>query len=651
LARQIDITLGSLLSRTERFGLGTTAVTNVLATRRGRTVGLITTAGFENHLHAMRNHRDVVDGWLTMHWNPVHLDAVRGVSERIDRGGKILRPLDIKEAEAAVCDLVERQGVNAFAVSFLWSVRNPVHEQAVVELIRKLYPNHPVFSGAQLHPVMREYERTTLAVLNAFTSDALDGVEELEVELNRLGLSAPMLLLHSGGGAMTVREARATPLGLASSGPAAGAVAAGEVALAAGLPNALCCDMGGTSIDVAVVNEGIPERRRSAEIGGMVIGQSAIDVESIGAGGGSIAWIDSRSMLRVGPHSARATPGPVCYGRGGTEPTVTDAMILLGYVSPNGFMGGAMKLDVEAARAACERLGGRIGLSAIETAHGIREIALAEMSKAMRARISSGAIDVRQFGVIAFGGSGPLFATSMARELELTWVLTPAAASVLSAYGAAIADIRIDRTRAIDQILPLEADRAATILEELKQRADADLAAQGVAPEKRLLLCEVDLRFLRQRAALTLELDEHGLDPDHLLERFRNAYAHQYGGSSLTAGTPVELSTMRVIGIGKTTRAVLPHDHQPVAPGTHPKPIGARDVYVTRDHAQSIPVYDANALHTGHFIRGPALIDTGDTTLWAPPGSNVKVIESGSLLANFEDQSDGRSDNTRSPAL
>jgi N-methylhydantoinase A len=229
----------------------------------------------------------------------------------------------------------------------------------------------------------------------------------------------------------------------------------------------------------------------------------------------------------------------------------------------------------------------------------------------------------------------------MARELELAWVLTPAAASVLSAYGAAIADIRIDRTRAIDQVLPLKSDRAETILNDLKQRADADLAAQGIAPERRLLLCEVDLRFLRQRASLTLKLNEHGLDAANLLERFRNAYAHQYGGSSLTAGTPVELSTVRVIGIGKTTRAVLPREHQPVAPRTHPKPMGARDVYVARDHAQPIPVYDANDLHMGHFINGPALIDTGDTTLWAPPGFNVQVTKGGSLLARFGDQSDG----------
>ena len=418
LAKQLGLTLESFLGKIARFGLGTTAVTNVLATQRGRTVGLLTTEGFEYHLHATRGHRKSEDGWLVHGWNPVARDAVRGIHERIDRRGDVLVPIDVAEIEAAATSLVEEQGVDAFAISFLWSFRNAAHERLAVDTIKRLYPGVPVFSGAELNPVMREYERTTLAVLNAFTSDALDGVEELGEELERLGLEAPILLLHSGGGAITIAEARATPIALASSGPAAGAVAAGEVTMAHGLNNGLCCDMGGTSIDVAVVVDGVPDRRQTAEIGGLVTSQSAIDVESIGAGGGSMAWIDDRGLLRVGPQSARATPGPVCYGRGGTVPTVTDAMVLLGYIDPASFMGGTMRLDLKAAHEACERLGGPIGLSAMETAYGIREIALAEMGKAMRARISSGGIDVRKFGVVAFGGSGSLFATPMAQELD-----------------------------------------------------------------------------------------------------------------------------------------------------------------------------------------------------------------------------------------
>ena len=652
LAAQRGLSLAELMARTVRFGLGTTAVTNVLATGRGRTVGLLTTAGFEYHLHAMRNRRDVRDGWIYEFWNPVAEDAVRGIHERINRDGGVIQPLDPDQVARAARELVEDAGVNAFAVSFLWSVRNPEHERQAVSIVRKLYPDIPVFSGVELHPIMREFERTTLAVLNAFTSDALDGVEELEGQLKGLGLKCPMLLLHSGGGAISADEARSTPLALASSGPAAGSVAAGEVALAANLPDAICCDMGGTSIDVAVIVNGEPERRLTAEIGGMVIGQSAVDVESVGAGGGSIAWIDDRGMLRVGPNSARATPGPVCYGRGGTEPTVTDAMVLLGYIDIEAFARGGMSLDVEGARAACGRLGEGIGLSAMDVAFGIREIALAEMSKAMRARISSGGLDVRRYGVVAYGGSGALFATAMAEELDLPWVLTPALASVLSAYGAATADIRRERTWAVDELLPLNGERALQGLHGLRQLALDDLAAQNVEPANRELLCEAELRFLRQKSSLTLRLNDETLDSEDLLARFHRAYADQYGQSSLTTQTPVELSTLRVTGIGKTIRASLPKSVGKKGPQATPQPVGSRMVYVARDRAEQIPVYDAGSLHKGQRLVGPALVDTGDTTLWAPHGSCVEVVTGGSLLTTMSKQAavSGRRANERSTA-
>ncbi len=636
LAQQLHLPFEAFLGRIVRFGLGTTAVTNVLATQRGRTVGLITTAGFENHLHATRGHRKSEDGWLVHGWNPVGKDAVRGIHERIDRRGEIVQALDVAEVEAAARWLVENEGVNAFAISFLWSFRNPVHEQQASEAIKRLYPDLAVFSGADLNPVMREYERTTLAVLNAFTSDALDGVEELGEELKELGLESPILLLHSGGGAITIAEARATPIALASSGPAAGAVAAGEITMAHGLRNGLCCDMGGTSIDVAVVVDGVPHRRQTAEIGGLVTSQSAIDVESIGAGGGSMAWIDDRGLLRVGPQSARATPGPVCYGRGGTVPTVTDAMVLLGYIDPASFMGGAMNLDVEAARSACEQLGAPIGLSAMETAYGIREIALAEMGKAIRARISSGGIDVRKFGVVAFGGSGSLFATSMAKELDLQWVLTPAVASVLSAYGAATADIQRERSIAIDELLPAAAERANFALNSLKERADADLAHQNVAPEKRDLVCEVDLRFYRQRNSLTLKLENGVVDSADLLRRFEEAYAQQYGLAGLTGDSHVELSNVRVIGIGRTVRAVLPNSLKPRDAGSVPSKSGVRTVQVGRNERLEVPVYDAEQLRPGDTVAGPALLDKVDTTLWAPSGSSVSIEANGSLITRFE---------------
>ena len=637
IATRQELTLGELLAQTERFGLGTTAVTNVLATRRGHRVGLLTTKGFEGHLHAAQGARTVDDGWMTMPWNPVERDWVVGIDERIDRDGEVVRPLDPENVEQEARQLVEEWGVDAFAISFLWSFKNPEHERQAADIVRAIYPAMPVFCGSELRPVMREYQRSTLAVLSAFTASALDGVEELEIELRRLGLQAPILLLHSGGGAISIAEARSAPLSLASSGPAAGAVAAAEVAKAAGIEDALCCDMGGTSIDVAVLRDGVPERSQSVEIQGIVTGQSAVDVESVGAGGGSIAWIDSRSLLRVGPKSARATPGPVCYGRGGTEPTVTDAMVILGYIDPKAFMGGAMQLDVEAAQAACAKLGEQLGLGYMEVAVGIRAIALAEMSKAIRARLATGGLDARKFSLIAFGGSGSLFATQLAKELSMPAVLTPSIASVLSAYGAATADIRRERTQALDMILPLDEDQQALLrstMKNLYELANTDLVAQGVKEQDRTLIAEADVRFYRQRDFVTLVIEGEELDLEQLTQRFLDTYASRYGGSGLMSGSKIELSTVRVTGVGRTVRAVLPKDAERVSDSVQ-RPSGERLVMLDNNTHMNVPVYEADALRPGHVVHGPALIDAVDTTLWAPPSARVELVSGGSFLTSF----------------
>jgi len=406
------------------------------------------------------------------------------------------------------------------------------------------------------------------------------------------------------------------------------------VAGVAGMADVLCCDMGGTSVDVAVVRAGAPERRQQIEIEGITTALSAVDVESIGAGGGSIAWIDSRGLLRVGPESARANPGPVCYGRGGTRPTVTDAMVLLGYIDAASFMGGRMTLDVEAAREACEKLGAPLGYGAIETAYGIRELALAEMSKAIRARIASGGLDPRRFGVVAFGGSGSLFAPPIAEELGFPVVLTPATASVLSAYGAATADIQLERVVPVDQQLPLENDSAQGALDELLSAVGEELAAQGVPASHRRFICEADMRFYRQKAVLTLPVERTELDTDQLTRKFRAAYTARYGTNSLAANTPLVLSTLRVVGLGDTVRASLPADGA-AAESDQPAIGRERLVWTQRDQQRAIPVYDMETLRPGHVVQGPALLDTIDTTLWAPAHSTVTMARGRTLVTHF----------------
>ena len=624
IAGQIGMEVTDMLPQVERFGLGTTAVTNVLATHQGQKVGLLTTSGFEDHLHVARGNRINNAGWLEVPWNPVERRDVVGINERVDRNGVVLVDPSEEEVALVASSLILDRKVEAIAISFLWSCRNPVNESKTAEIIRLRHPGVPVFSGAELHPLLREYERTTMAVLSAFTASALDGVSELESALYRLGLTVPLLLLHSGGGAVTVDEARKAPLSLASSGPAAGAVAAGQVAEVVGYSDALCCDMGGTSIDVGVVRDGVPERRQHTVINGIATGVSAIDVESIGAGGGSIAWIDSRGVLRVGPQSARALPGPVCYGRGGTQPTVTDAMVVLGYIDPSSFMGGAMTLDVNAAHRACADLGSTLGMTETEVACGIREIAIAEMNKAIRARLGTGGIDQRKFAIVSLGGSGSLFVLAMAHEIGFEAAITSPLASVMSGYGAAIADIRRDKVLAVDEILPASRNFDEEI-RRMCEDLESQLTANGVSKGNREYVVEADLRLHRQKSTITLSIDGGRFDADALLTEFRTLYSDRYGPAALMTSTRVELACLRVVGIGRTVKAALPKEVEIVSQGTAPTADGSRRVWLNHDIQMNIPVYRAERLHVGHILQGPALIDSADTTVWLPAGMALEI--------------------------
>ena len=637
IAEEMRCPLEVLLGQVARFGLGTTAVTNVLATRRGRRVGLLTTRGFEYQLPAARGRRVFNDGWLEMPWVPVSPDRILGIDERVDRDGKVLRVIDDDQVVAAARWLVLERGVDAFAVSFLWSFRNPANESRAVALLREQFPEIPTHSGVELHPTIREYERTTMAVLNAFAADSLDGIERLRDRLCDDGLAVPLLLLQASGGTTTIEEARRAPIGLAQSGPAAGAVAAAEVAASVGIADALCCDMGGTSFDVAFITKGVPERRQRGELHGVITAQTTVDVESVGSGGGSIAWIDNRGLLRVGPQSARAQPGPVCYGRGGTEPTVTDALVVLGYIHPGGFLGGALHLDREAALAACERVGAALGMDGIETAWGIREIALAEMIKAVRSRLASGGLDPRTLALVSFGGCGQLFTPVISEAVGIPTVLVPRAASVLSAFGAASAEVQSERTSAFDQVMPVDATRLGRQMAELGAAADADVAKTGIAGAQRSVAFEADLRFYRQASELSIPIPDGPVDQQGLLEDFLRTYARRYGQATLVNDSQVELVALRAIARGRTVRATLAIDAGGARDGASPETSARRRVRLDRERDEAVDVYAADALEAGHAFVGPALIDAADTTIWVPAGARARMDERGTLrltLAN-----------------
>ncbi len=631
--------LVATLPQAVRFGLGTTAVTNMLASRTGRRVGLLATAGFEEMLPYARGTRLIDDdGWLTRPDDIVSRSCIVGIRERVDRDGKVVVPIDVAGVERAAAALVEGCGVEAIAVSFLWSFVNPAHEDLAVAAIRRAYPDLTVLAGSALHPAPREYERTTFAVLNAYVSDALGGIEALESDLRAMGLTAPLLLVHSGGGSVTVAEARSRPLGLAVSGPTAGVSAAVLVAGAAHVGNVLTCDMGGTSFDVSVVEAGVPARRRRGELMGVWTALALVDVESIGAGGGSLGWVDARGMLRVGPRSAGAVPGPACYGRSGEQATVTDALVVLGYIDPDRFLGGDFSLDREAARQACARLGSALGLDADEIAWGIRQLALAGMSKATRARAAALGLDPRQYALLSFGGSGSLFTPDIAAAIGARTVLVPELASVLSAFGAATTDVRRERLRSVSFRFPIEGRLIDGITDELATAVRADLAADGIAAAAQTVSFEADLRFAKQTFDLTIPLSLGPFDTaaaDTLLRAFRAEYAKRYGQGAMVLGAPIEVVAIRAVGVGATPHAELrPRDGHRSPDPVAATPVAERSLQMQRgpEGRQPVAAYDGTTLEPGHTVAGPAVIDGRDTTIWVPAGGCGTVDAYGTLV-------------------
>jgi N-methylhydantoinase A len=627
VSERAGLSMQTMLARVERFGLGTTAVTNDIASRTGRKVGLITTSGFEDLVPIARVRRVPRDGWLVPPDGLIDRDWIVGVAERIDRDGDVLEPLDVDDAVAAAKRLCQTCDVEAIVVSFLWSCVNPVHEASAVKAINAALPDIPVLSAAALYPVAREYERTTFALLNAYTSGSLAGIDELVHELRDQGLRNPPLLVHSGGGSITVAEGRATPAVLAESGPAAGVVGALAVCRAAGVQDAVACDMGGTSFDMAIIRRGEPMRRTRGELMGVWTAMPMVDIESVTAGGGSIAWTDSLGLLRVGPRSAGAYPGPACYGRGGRDATVTDALVVLGYIDPSRFLGGDMALDAAAAHAACEQLGKKLGSDARQTAWGIHEIARVEMVRALRAQFAQRGLDPAAHAIVSMGGCGGLFNASIAVDLGVTRVLVPELTSVLSAFGAANADIRRERSRSVDLLLPCDAAGARAQLTALAQAVDADLAADGIAESDRTLRFEVDLRFMRQQWELTVDCTD-GLDADQqqrIVEAFKAEYGRRYGQGSLVSGTPVELVTLRAIGRGRTVRAEL--TEKAVEDGdARPPVLGKRTIHRGAQRSPlEVDVLDGTRLRAGQRFDGPALIDSRDTTVWIPEGVQAVV--------------------------
>ena len=629
VADQVGLDLETFLGRVERFGLGTTAVTNALVEKHGVRAGLLTTAGFEDTISMARSRRVSEEGFLVPPWSPIDRSAVVGVDERVDRDGKVLQAVDIAAVRSAVANLIETHQIEALAVSFLWSFKNDENELAVVEFVRQEFPDLPVFSGVELHPSIREYERTLVAAVNAVLSTALDGIEALAQELADTGLRVPLLLLQTSGGTVTLAEARRSPVILVASGPAAGVMAAAEVCSDEGISDAICGDMGGTSFDLAVIADSLPQRSERGELHGMILAQPRIDTLSIGSGGGSIAWVDARGLLRVGPRSARAWPGPACYGNGGTDATITDALVVLGYIDPASFVGGT--LDREASVRVCATLGESLGLSAEETAWGIREIALAEMTKATRLHAGASGLDPRTLTLISYGGSGGLFTASIAAEANIPRVVVPPAASVLSAFGAASADVRRQRIKSADVLLDrADAGAIGADLERLGSEVARAVGNDGVPEQDLTVNYDVGVRFFRQTSEVSIALQTPVFDAEAIRAAFLEQYAARYGVGAVGQKAQLEVTFLRAVAIGRLPRATFAIDTSTRTGGVV-EPSSHRDVYLTRAGSEQVPCYRTPDLVPGDRIDGPALADDVDTTVFVPRGATLVVGERRSL--------------------
>jgi N-methylhydantoinase A len=633
VAGEAGVSLQVLLGSTVHFALGTTAVTNCLAELRGAPTGLLVTRGFADLWPMARGHRLGIDGMSHPLPTLVPRRRIAEVVERVDRDGRVLQPLDEAEAVRAVDRLVGEEGAESLAVCLLWSFRNPAHERRVAALARARHPAVHVSCSADLFPVIREYERMTTTVLNAYTWRAFSMfLDAVESQLAGAGLRVPVAVMQSNGGTFAPAEARARPVFLAQSGPVAGVAAARALAAGLGLDDVITGDLGGTSFDVAVIHRGEPARRVRAELFGLWTGLSMVAVDSIGAGGGSVAWRDARGLLRVGPRSAGAEPGPACYGRGGREPAVTDALVALGLIDPGNFLGGRLLLDGESAVAALARLGKTLGLDPDATARGVYRLAGEQMTLAVKALLVERGLDPRRFTFVCYGGCGALFGAPLARALAIRRVIVPGLAAVFSAFGAATADVRHEAVRTLFHALPVDGAALAASVAALEAEVAAAFTADGIAAGGIAWQREVDLRFHRQSWEVTVPLPALQAT-DGLGDAFRARYAELYGAGALADGAGIDLVNCRVIGVARPPRptaAPLPLG----APDAAPALAGARAVWLPGGEAARVrvAVYDGERLAPGMTFAGPALVERRDTTILVPAGDRAEIDGAGSLV-------------------
>lgn len=622
------------LDRVAFFAHGTTAGTNALIQRTGARTGLITTTGFRDLLEIARQQRPSLYDLRARKPRPlVPRRLRREVPERMRFDGAVIQPLDVAAVERELAFLAE-EGIESLAICCLHSYANPSHERAVRDLAQRLLPGVYVTASSDLLPRFREYERLMTTVVNAYLGPLMSRyLDELGGRIARAEVPAAPHIMQSSGGLIPLEEARRKPASTVLSGPAAGAAAAADLCARLGIERAIAIDMGGTSTDVCLVEGGLPASAKGREVAGCVVELPGVDVRCIGAGGGSIVSVDPAGLPRVGPQSAGADPGPVCYGRGGEEPTLTDAFLVLGRIAPGGLLGGEMSLDPRAARTAIgETIAEPLGVSPERGALGAVELAVANVRHAVEAMTVAQGRDPREFSLIAAGGAGPLIACELASELQISDVIVPRWPGNFSACGLLVSDLRRDwvKTYLIDAC-PEELPKLAAGFRALEEEA-REWLSNGLSPDSRpLLLRHAGARYVGQDYELEVEVPSGRLRERELgqvLATFHQAHEQRYGYA--LPDQPVEFVDLIVTALGQVSRPGSILSAGPGEVGGARKEV--RPVFAGgRAGFESCPVYDRARLAAGEVVDGPAIIEQYDSTTYLPAGHRACVDDQGNL--------------------
>lgn len=623
---------------------GTTVATNTVLQRSGSRTGLITTSGFRDVLEIARQRRpDLYD--LTKDKVPplVPRELRLEVDERINFNGEVVRPLDLEGVRRAARTL-RAAGVAAVAICFLHAYRNPSHEIQAAEIVRREFPEAYISTSSEVLPEFREYERVSTTVLNSYLGPVVSlYVGRLTSRLREEGIGAAVSIVQSSGGVMMVGAAGRRPAYLLLSGPTAGVVGGIQVAARSGYQDIITFDMGGTSTDVALVEGGRTPLTSERNIAGLPCRTPMVDVETVGAGGGSIGWVDA-GALKVGPQSAGADPGPAAYGKDGREPTVTDANLLLGRLGSLSLLGGELKLNRELSQKAIEdRVADPLHLSPETAALGIIRVANANMVRAVRSVSVQRGYDPRKFALVAFGGAGPMHAVAVARELGMRTVLVPPSPGVLCAVGMLNMPIRTDMVKTVLIVAdPASVASAARAVDGLVADANEWLDIQGAKGEGRQVEIRLDMRYRGQN----YELQVRGCNPAseegmrHAVEEFHRIHQQSYGYS--VPDRVVEIVNIRVSASTDAPRIEQSFDATGMQMGQSLEPVATRPVvWAHGEGFVDTPVYLRTHLQVGSTVAGPAILEQVDTTIVLPPGSSARTDAAGSLIIDVG-SADGR---------